>query len=66
MHWVLDVSFGEDKSRIRKGEGPRNVGLLRRIAMNALRRAPADESIKGRREKAGWDEEYLEKVLEIR
>jgi predicted transposase YbfD/YdcC len=66
VHWVLDVSFGEDGSRIRKGEGPRNVGLLRRIAMNALRQTPADESIKGRRKKAGWDEEYLEKVLGIR
>lgn len=66
VHWVLDVSFSEDGSRIRKGEGPRNVGLLRRIAMNALRQAPAEESIKGRRKKAGWDEEYLEKVLGIR
>jgi hypothetical protein len=34
--------------------------------MNALRQTPADESIKGRRKKAGWDEEYLEKVLGIR
>lgn len=66
VYWVLDVSFGEDDSQIRKGEGPRNVSLLRRIAMNALRQAPAEESIKGRRKKAGWDEEYLEKVLGIR
>lgn len=66
VHWVLDVSFGEDDSQIRKGEGPRNVSLLRRIAMNALRQADAEESIKGRRKKAGWDEEYLEKVLGIR
>lgn len=35
VHWVLDVSFGEDECQIRKGHAPRNVGLLRRIAMNA-------------------------------
>lgn len=66
VHWVLDVSFAEDDSRIRKGNGPCNMGLLRRIAMNALRQTPAEESIKGRRKKAGWDEGYLEKVLGFR
>lgn len=66
VHWVLDVSFGEDESQIRKGHAPRNVGLLRRIAMNALRQAPAEESVKGRRKKAAWNEEYLEEVLGFR
>ena len=37
VHWTLDVSFHEDESRIRKENGPENVGVLRRIAMNALR-----------------------------
>lgn len=66
VHWVLDMSFGEDRSRIRKGHGPENVGLLRRIAMNALRQMSDRESLKGRRKKAGWDEDYLEKVLGFR
>jgi predicted transposase YbfD/YdcC len=66
MHWVLDVSFEEDSSRIRKENGPVNVGLLRRIAMNALRQMSDQKSLKARRKKAGWNEDYLEQVLEIR
>lgn len=66
MHWVLDVSFEEDSSRIRKENGPVNVGLLRRIAMNALRQMSDQKSLKARRKKAGWNEDYLERVLEIR
>ena len=66
VHWVLDVSFQEDSSRIRKGNAPENVGLLRRIAMNALRQMEDRKSLKARRKKAGWDERYLEKILEFR
>lgn len=66
VHWVLDVSFQEDSSRIRKGNAPENVGLLRRIAMNALRQMEDRKSLKARRKKAGWDERYLEKILGFR
>ena len=66
VHWVLDVSFQEDSSRIRKGNAPKNVGLLRRIAMNALRQMEDRKSLKARRKKAGWDERYLEKILGFR
>lgn len=66
VHWVLDVSFQEDSSRIRKGNAPENVGLLRRIAMNALRQIEDRKSLKARRKKAGWDERYLEKILGFR
>ncbi len=40
LHWVLDVVFGEDHSRIRARRGAQNFGLLRRIALSMLRRAP--------------------------
>ena len=64
LHWVLDVGFREDASRIRKGHGPENMATLRHIALNLLKQ---DKSIKvgtrSKRLKAGWDEGYLLRVL---
>ncbi len=37
VHWVLDVAFGEDNSRIRKGNAPQNFAILRQIALNLLK-----------------------------
>ena len=65
LHWVLDVSFGEDGSRVRKGNAPENLGLLRRIALNLLRQEPSKGSLKGKRKRAGWDNAYLSTVLGI-
>ncbi len=66
LHWSLDVSFGEDDCRIRKGYGAENVSRLRRIALNLLKRdETAKCGIKAKRKKAGWDEEYLKKLLGI-
>jgi len=65
LHWVLDMSFGEDRSRVRKAYGPENLGLLRRIALNLLRQEPSKGSLKGKRKRAGWDETYLSTVLSI-
>jgi predicted transposase YbfD/YdcC len=65
LHWVLDMSFGEDGSRVRKGYGPENLGLLRRIALNLLRKEQSRGSLKGKRKRAGWDNNYLAKVLEL-
>lgn len=65
LHWVLDMSFGEDRSRVRKAYAPENLGLLRRIALNLLRQEPSTGSIKGKRKRAGWDETYLATVLGI-
>ena len=66
MHWSLDVSFGEDDCRIRKGFGAENVSRLRRIALNLLKQEKTAKcGIKAKRHKAGWNEKYLEKLLEI-
>jgi len=64
LHWVLDVTFGEDRSRIRKGNAPENFGLLRRLALCLLKQeATSRRSIKGKRLRASWDEGYLLQVL---
>lgn len=66
LHHVLDVSFHEDDSRIRRGHGPENVSRLRRIALNLLKSADAHtkrKSIKGRRKIAGWDDQFLLKLI---
>lgn len=65
LHWVLDVSFREDASRIRQDDGAENMGLLRRIALNLLGQEPSKQSLKGKRKRAGWDDAYLEKVLRV-
>ena len=66
LHWSLDVSFGEDSCRIRKGFGAENVSRLRRIALNLLKNEKSSKrGIKIKQQKAGWSEAYLEKVLKI-
>lgn len=64
VHWVLDVAFREDMSRIRMDHGPENFALLRHIALNLLRQETSFKgSIKTKRLKAGWNNTYLAKVL---
>jgi predicted transposase YbfD/YdcC len=65
VHWVLDIAFREDDCRIRKGNGAENFAVLRHIALNLLRRETSAKrrSLKGKRKKAAWDEQYLLKVL---
>ena len=64
MHWVLDVAFLEDDSRIRKENGPQNFAVLRHIALNLLKQEnTAKRGIKGKRLKAAWSDDYLFKVL---
>jgi len=64
LHWVLDIAFREDESRIRKDNSPQNYAVLRHIALNLLKQEKTSKrSIKGRRLKAGWDNAYLEAVL---
>lgn len=64
VHWVLDVAFREDMSRIRMDHGPENFALVRHIALNLLQREQSFKgSIKTKRLKAGWNNAYLAKVL---
>ena len=63
-HWVLDVCFREDDSRLREGHGPNNFALLRKAALALLKRAKGvKEGIECRRLVAGWDKTYLLNVL---
>jgi predicted transposase YbfD/YdcC len=64
VHWVLDLSFHEDQSRIRAGFAAENFAVLRHIALNLLRQQPFKRaSIKGKRKMAGWDTAFLVQVL---
>ncbi|NJM99906.1 MAG: ISAs1 family transposase [Phormidesmis sp. RL_2_1] len=63
LHWVLDVTFQEDQSRIRKGHGPENIGLLRRLSLNLLKREPSKQSLRQKRYRAAMDNDFLVKVL---
>lgn len=64
LHWVLDIAFREDECRLRKGNGAQNFAVLRHIALNLLRREKTAKcSIHSKRLKAGWDNDYLFKVL---
>ncbi|WP_232069976.1 ISAs1 family transposase [Gemmata massiliana] len=64
LHWVLDVAFKEDDSRARTGHAAANLGLLRRVAVSLLKRTKVKGSIKTRRMKAGWDDNYLLQVVQ--
>lgn len=67
LHWVLDVTFREDDSRVRKDHAPENMSLIRRWTLNMLKTAQKkmkDISIKGLRKKAGWGNSTLDLVLQ--
>lgn len=64
LHWVLDVAFDEDASRKRAGHAAQNYAILNRIALNLLKHEKGKiRSIKGKRLDAGWDNDYLLKIL---
>jgi len=62
-HWVLDVTFDEDRSRIRKGHGPENFAMLRRLAIAMIKRLSMKTSIRRHRKKAAWDDSHLLTIL---
>lgn len=63
LHWVLDVTFGDDQSRLRKGFGAKNMAVVRHFAFNLVRSAKDKHSIRLRRKLATWTPAYLEKLL---
>jgi predicted transposase YbfD/YdcC len=64
VHWVLDITFREDDSRIRRDNGAENFAVLRHIALNLLKREnSAKRSLKAKRKRAAWDDDYLLQVL---
>lgn len=65
LHWTLDVTFSEDKSRIRKDHSPENFALLRRLAVNLLKQEKGFKgSLKMKRYLAGMDNNYLVQILD--
>jgi len=65
LHWVLDMAFREDESRVRKDHAAANLSIFRRIALNLLKQEPRKRGINGKRKICGWDENYLLKVIGI-
>jgi len=65
LHWQLDVTFGEDASRIRSRRGGENMALLRRFALGLLKRHPSQASIATKRYEASLDVAFLEEVLKL-
>ena len=65
LHWVLDMSFGEDRQRKRAGMAAENFALVRKFSLNILRRDKGKGSLVTKRLKAGWSIDYLFSLLEI-
>jgi predicted transposase YbfD/YdcC len=64
LHYVPDMSFGEDGSRLRKDKRPENMAILRKVALTAARTdSETKSSIIGRRKQMAWSNEYLEQLL---
>lgn len=64
VHWILDVTFREDDSRIRRGNGAENFAVLRHIALNLLKLENSSKlSLRAKRNQAAWDDDYRLKVL---
>jgi predicted transposase YbfD/YdcC len=64
LHWVLDVVFHEDHSRVREGYAGENIAMLRRVALALLKRSPGKGTTPTKRLKAGWDDEFMLQVLQ--
>ena len=64
LHWSLDVTFSEDKSRVRKDHSPLNLGMIRRLVLSILQKDTSlKDSLRGKRLRAGWDEEVLLNIV---
>lgn len=66
VHWVLDVVFADDVSRVRIDHSAHNLAIIRRIVLNLLRQEPSlKTSLRQKRLRAGWDDTYVLKVLQV-
>jgi len=63
LHWVLDTTFDEDRARNRCDHGPENLATLRKLALNVLRSARPDISIRRKRKRSGWSDDFARSVL---
>jgi predicted transposase YbfD/YdcC len=63
LHWQLDVSFGEDAARNRKDNGPANIAVIRRRALDVARLDQSKGSLSAKLKRAGWNDEFMLKLL---
>jgi len=64
LHWVLDIGFREDECRVRNRNAAANLSVIRKIAINLVKADKSQKgSIKGRRKAAGWDNDYMQKII---
>jgi predicted transposase YbfD/YdcC len=66
LHWVLDISFGDDQSRIRKGNAPRNMAIVKKTVLNLLqivKKSMSRITLKRMRKLAGWNGDFLDTIL---
>ena len=64
-HWQLDVLFHEDASRVRERTLTNNLSWMRRVAISLLKHHPSTDSLKGKRQIAGWNDHFLAEVMQI-
>jgi predicted transposase YbfD/YdcC len=64
LHWIMDIVFRDDECRIRKKHGPANFVTLKHITHNMLKSLPGKKSMRVRRKRAGWDDEFLASALD--
>jgi predicted transposase YbfD/YdcC len=63
LHWVLDMVFRDDESRLRTDNAPANFTTLKHMALNLIRRAPGKDSLRLKRKVAAWDDDFLASVI---
>lgn len=63
LHWYLDVVFNEDRQRVREGNAPENMAIIRKIALQVLLRNKRKSSLKKTRKRAAWNDDFLTEIL---
>lgn len=65
LHWRLDVVMNEDQDRTPMGHGPHNLAVLRHMVINAIEKEGSKGSLRGKFKRAGWDDDFLYRLLEM-
>ncbi len=66
VHWVLDMTFKQDDSRIRRADAPENMATFRRFALSLAKLSPIKDSMKGKLKQAVWSDKVREKLILVR
>lgn len=63
LHWVLDMTFDEDRARNRKDNGPENLNILRKLTLNLLRKTRPNLPVSRKRKRAGWSDDFAKSII---